>query len=49
MNDNKKIKDIIDGARNIKGFEDKEDDDCLQAYEDVEWMMLRLSGDEWED
>ena len=49
MNDNKKIKDIIDGARNIKGFEDKEDDDCIQSYEDVEWILLRLGGDDWED
>lgn len=49
MNNSKEIKDVIDGARNIKGLEDKEDDDCLQSYEDVEWMMLRLSGDGWED
>ena len=49
MNDNKEIKDIIDGARKIKGFEDKEDDDCLQAYEDVEWILLRLGVDDWED
>lgn len=49
MNYKEEIKDIIDGARNIKGFEDKEDDDCIQAYEDVEWILLRFSGDDWED
>lgn len=49
MENSKEIKDIIDGARKIKGFEDKEDDDCLQAYEDVEWILLRLGGDDWED
>nr|DAE47355.1 MAG TPA: hypothetical protein [Caudoviricetes sp.] len=49
MNYKEEIKDIIDGVRKIKGFEDKEDDDCLQAYEDVEWILLRLSGDDWED
>lgn len=43
---NKEIREIINGVKNIKGFEDKEDDDCLQAYEDVEWMMLRM---DWED
>lgn len=49
MNYKEEIKDIIDGVRNIKGFEDKEDDDCLQAYEDVELILLRLGGDGWED
>lgn len=49
MENNKEIKDIINGIRDIKGFENEEDDDCLQAYEDIDWLMLRLSGDDWED
>lgn len=49
MKYNKEIEEIINATREIKGFEDKTDDDRIQAFEDEEWLMLRMDGEEWED
>lgn len=49
MNKNKETKDIIEAIRSIEGLEDTEEDDCLQSYEDIEWIMIKLRGDGWED
>lgn len=49
MSYNKEIEEIISAAKGIKGFEDKTDDDCIQAFEDEEWLMLSMDGEDWED
>lgn len=49
MKYNKEIEEIIKASKGIKGLEGETDDDFIQAFEDEEWSMLRMDGDDWED
>lgn len=48
MNQSKENLEIIEGTRNIKGCENFTEDECMQVWEDVEWM-LDMDYEDWDE